>query len=264
MNLKHSWRGDNGRTRMLSAGSARVTRLEADMLRLGAAQTVSFGAREREYGLLVLGGVARVDGDSFAFERVGERETVFDGGAYAAYIPRGRRFSITALTPFSAILCGAPADADHPAALLRPDEARVSLSGKPGWERRVCTVLDARTEACSLLMGEVYLAGGQWTSYPPHKHDTDQMPLEASSDEVYYFQFDKPQGFGIQRVYTPDGELDETYTVRSGDLIEIPAGYHPCCCAPGYNAYIFWAMAGSERGFHMRQDPQHAWLSAGT
>ena len=255
MNLKHHWNGDNGRTRLLSIGCASVTRLEA-------AQTVAFDAREREYGLMVLCGVARVDGDGFVFERVGARKTVFDDGAYAAYIPRDRRFSITALTPFTAILCSAPADADHPAALLCPDEALISLSGKPGWERKVRTVLDARTAACSLMMGEVYLAGGQWTSYPPHKHDVDQMPSEASADEIYYFQFDKPQGFGIQRVYTPDGALDETYTMRNGDLVEIPGGYHPCCCAPGYNAYVFWAMAGSERGFYMRQDPQHAWLSA--
>ena len=84
---------------------------------------------------------------------------------------------------------------------------------------------------------------------------------EGILEEIYYFEYDKPTGFGIQRVYTSDGSVDETYTVKNGDFVEIPKGYHPCCCAPGYRNYYLWVMAGKNRGFFMSSDPDHAWLN---
>ena len=87
------------------------------------------------------------------------------------------------------------------------------------------------------------------------------MPAEGILEEIYYYEFDKPQGFGIQRVYDKQGAFDETYTVKSGDAVEIPKGYHPFCCAPGYDNYYLWIMAGKNRGFFMTTEEQHKWLN---
>lgn len=87
------------------------------------------------------------------------------------------------------------------------------------------------------------------------------MPFEAETEEIYYYEFKKPQGFGIQRVYTMEGDIDETYTVRSGDFVEIPKGYHPFHTAPGYDNYYLWIMAGKDRGFYMTTDQEHMWLN---
>ena len=87
------------------------------------------------------------------------------------------------------------------------------------------------------------------------------MPAEGILEEIYYYEFKKPQGFGIQKVYASDGSFDETYTVKSGDFVEIPRGYHPYHSAPGYDSYYLWIMAGENRGFYMTTDPDHRWLS---
>ena len=112
-----------------------------------------------------------------------------------------------------------------------------------------------------LYIGEAFVRGGQWASYPPHKHDDDNMPTEAETEEIYYYEFKKPQGFGIQKVYTMEGDLDETYTVKSGDFVEIPRGYHPFHSAPGYDSYYLWIMAGEDRGFYMTTEEEHKWLN---
>lgn len=133
--------------------------------------------------------------------------------------------------------------------------------GKPGWEREAHFILDERVPANMIYIGEAYVEGGQWASYPPHKHDDDNMPTEAQTEEIYYYEFKKPQGFGIQKVYTLEGDVDETYTVKSGDFVEIPRGYHPFHAAPGYDNYYLWIMAGENRGFFMTTDEEHAWLN---
>ena len=97
-------------------------------------------------------------------------------------------------------------------------------------------------------------------SYPPHKHDVENGK-EAFLDEIYYFEFDKPQGFGFQSVYTKDGEIDETYRVKTGDLVEVPKGYHPFTVAPGYKNYCLWIMAGPRRGLLSSPDEEHKWIN---
>ena len=144
---------------------------------------------------------------------------------------------------------------------IEPEDVISKELGKPGWQRHAMFVLDERVEADQIYIGECWIEGGQWSSYPPHKHDDANMPTEANTEEIYYYEFDKPQGFGIQKVYTMEGDIDETYTVKSGDFVEIPRGYHPFHSAPGYKNYMLWIMAGPVRGFYMTTDEDHAWLN---
>ena len=101
---------------------------------------------------------------------------------------------------------------------------------------------------------------GNWAGFPGHKHDVDNMPQESVAEEIYYFLFDKEQGFGYQSLYTRDGEIDETYRVKNNDLVEFPKGYHLTMTAPGYQMYILWFMAGDVQGIHRTNDPDHEWV----
>lgn len=261
MQYKRHWDGSIGCTPIYRREDSACKWIEMDMLRLAAGQSFSYDETDKEYALILLGGTGSVTGDDFAYEGIGKRQNVFDGPATAVYIPRNRRFTIMADTELTAAVCKSPAKKDFVPVLVRPEDVIVKDLGRPGWERQAHFIVDERLDANLIYVGEAFVEGGQWASYPPHKHDEDHMPAEGILEEIYYFEYDKPTGFGIQRVYTADGSIDETYTVKNGDFVEIPKGYHPCCCAPGYKNYYLWVMAGENRGFFMSSDPDHAWLN---
>ena len=116
-----------------------------------------------------------------------------------------------------------------------------------------------------LLVGETFNAAGQWSSFPPHKHDGGDG--EPALEEVYYYRFDRPDGFGFQGLYEhADPERDgseRAVFLRHGAVVGIPRGYHPVCAAPGYRLYYLWALstaAGTPRGLALYEDPAHRWL----
>ena len=262
MNLKKRWTKKYGKSQIITKENSSCKNVEIDMLRLADGDAKHYSDHNREYGLVILGGRCSVEGGNFRYEEIGARETVFDGNATCVYVPRNTEFTITACGDVLIAVCKSPSHSDHKAVLIRPEDVAKKNMGKPGWQRHAMFILDERVEADQLYIGECYVEGGQWASYPPHKHDDMNMPAEAETEEVYYYEFQKPQGFGIQRVYTMEGELDETYTVRSGDFVEIPRGYHPFHTAPGYRNYYLWIMAGPVRGFYMTTDEDHKWLNA--
>ena len=101
---------------------------------------------------------------------------------------------------------------------------------------------------------------GNWSSYPPHKHDRDDLPHESQLEETYYHRFSPPQGYGVQRVYTDDRSLDETLAVGDGDVVLVPKGYHPVGAPHGYDLYYLNVMAGPKRIWRFHNDPAHEWL----
>jgi 5-deoxy-glucuronate isomerase len=261
MNYKRHWNGQNGCTPIYRREDSACRWLEIDMLRLPKGQSFSYDERDKEYALILLGGKCTVRGDGIDFEHIGKRRNVFDGPATALYLPRNRRFTVTSDEDVTVAVCKSPAKADTEPVLVRPEDVIIKDLGKPGWQRQAHFVVDERIRANMIYVGEAYVEGGQWASYPPHKHDEDKMPAEGILEEIYYYEYDHPTGFGLQKVYTRDGAIDETYTVKNGDFVEIPKGYHPCCCAPGYRNYYLWVMAGENRGFFMTTDPDHQWLN---
>ncbi|MCZ6861860.1 MAG: 5-deoxy-glucuronate isomerase, partial [Alphaproteobacteria bacterium] len=115
----------------------------------------------------------------------------------------------------------------------------------------------------SLLVVEVITPQGNWSSYPPHKHDTDALPEESLLEETYYHRLNPAQGFAFQRVYTDDRSLDETICVQDGDLVMVPRGYHPVGAPYGYELYYLNVMAGPTRKWVFQNDPQHEWMIIG-
>ena len=262
MNYKKFWNGDFGKSEIITKANSTLDMLEVDMVRLRKGEKKSYNEPGKEYGLVVLGGTCAVAGEGFAYDQVGTRKNVFDGPAACVYIPGQTPFAITGVSESVSIaVCKSPAAKVFKPVLVRPEDVIIKDLGKTGWERQAHFILDERIEANLIYIGEAFVKSGKWASYPPHKHDDDNMPTEGVMEEIYYYEFDKPQGFGIQKVYTKEGDIDETYTVKTGDFVEIPRGYHPFCCAPGYENYYLWIMAGNNRGFYMTTEECHKWLT---
>ncbi|MCQ2428432.1 MAG: 5-deoxy-glucuronate isomerase [Clostridia bacterium] len=261
MNFKKTWTKQYGKSEIMTQSNSSCKLVEVDMLRLKDGEKKSYREEGKEYGVLILCGNCSVNGVGFSFEKIGRRKSVFDGPATCVYIPRNTPFTITAVGEAEICISKSPAFSDHEPKLISPDDVIIKDMGKPGWQRQAHFILDERTGADILYIGEAYVKGGQWASYPPHKHDDDNMPTEAATEEIYYYEFKRPEGFGIQKVYTLEGDIDETYTVKTGDWVEIPRGYHPFHSAPGYDSYYLWIMAGKDRGFYMTTDPNHLWLN---
>ena len=262
MNFKRTWNKKYGKSEIFAKGSSYCKNVEIDMLKLADGEKKVYKEEDKEYGVLILGGKCTVEGKGFKFKNIGERKTVFDGPATCVYVPRDTEFTVTGVGEVSICITKCPSNKDHKPALIRPKDVVIKDMGKPGWQRRAFFILDERVEADQIYIGECYVEGGQWASYPPHKHDDMNMPTEADTEEIYYYEFEKPQGFGIQKVYTKEGDIDEIYTVKSGDFVEIPRGYHPFHAAPGYKNYYLWIMAGPVRGFYMTTDEDHKWLNS--
>jgi 5-deoxy-glucuronate isomerase len=107
---------------------------------------------------------------------------------------------------------------------------------------------------------EVYTPGGNWSSYPPHKHDVHNPPAEVDLDEIYYYRMNQPNAFAFQHLYSGQGGVERTVKTQDGDTVLIHSGYHPVVAGPGYDVYYLNFLAGSARVMAVTEDPQHVWL----
>ena len=236
----------------------RGAHVQLEIATLAAGATRSFAAPRQQEAALVL-----LQGDvSFAGEGA-TRTSVFDQRASAVYLPPGSSVTVAATSAAELAFAATAgydlnAGADGPV-VVHPDDVVVQPRGKPGWERDVHDVIAGAVPARHLLVGETFNAAGQWSSFPPHKHDgADGEPV---LEEVYYYRFDRPDGFGFQGLYEAGGE-ERAVFLRHGTIVGIPRGYHPVCAAPGYRLYYLWVLVGDERQLAMHEDPAHRWLNA--
>jgi 5-deoxy-glucuronate isomerase len=234
--------------------------LSFQALRLEAGQKHSGETGANELGLVVLGGRCSISTTSGHWEEVGGRTNVFAGMPYALYLPPATSFMVSPITPCDLAFCYCAAEDIYPAHLITPAEVEVEIRGGGNATRQINHILRPGFPAHRLLLCEVYTPSGNWSSYPPHKHDIHNPPGEVDLEEIYYYRIDRPEGFAIQRVYTSDRRLDATLTVRDGDLVLIPEGYHPVAAGHGYNVYYLNALAGSARSMAASDDPEHAWV----
>jgi 5-deoxy-glucuronate isomerase len=173
---------------------------------------------------------------------------------------------VAAVSPVLEVACAwAPTDRDYPARLVTPADVQIELRGGANASRQINSIIPPGFPCHRLVCVEVYTPGGNWSSYPPHKHDVhreapDGTVLEADLEEVYYYRFDRPEGFALQRVYTGDGALDAVVVARDHDLVLVPEGYHPVSVAFGYTCYYLNFLAGSAQSLAHSEDPAHAWV----
>ena len=262
MNLIKHYTEKYGYERVVTDRNSTLTYAEMDMLKLRNGESYRVEEYGKEFVLVVLFGTVSVKGEGFSFENVGKRKSVFDGVAETVYIGKDTAFTVSA-TNGDAKICvaKAPADKYFKPAVLREEDVKTKDLGKGSYKRKASFIFPETIEANLLYIGEFWVEDGNWASFPPHKHDVDDMPTEAFLDEIYYFEFDKPQGFGVQMVYSKEGDIDKAYRVKTGDLVEVPKGYHPFSVAPNYKNYCLWIMAGKNRGIFSTTEDEHKWMN---
>jgi 5-deoxy-glucuronate isomerase len=214
-----------------------------------------------EAGVLPLSGSCRVEVGSKTFELEG-RTDVFSRVSDFAYLPAGSEAAVTSARGGEFALPTARATRRLEPVHVPAGAVAVEVRGGGPATRQINNFLavDA-VEAERLIAVEVLTPDGNWSSFPPHKHD-EHSEHEVPLEEIYYFRIRGDGGFGLHRTYTTDGEIDVTVTVRDGDAFLIPRGYHgPCVAAPGHTMYYLNVMAGpAERAWRVCLDPAHEWL----
>ena len=208
----------------------------------------------------MLGGRCSISSSRGDWTGIGRRANVFAGMPHALYLPIATNFTVTADTDCEVALCYSRAEEYHEPRLIRPADIEVEIRGGGNATRQINKIIQPEFNAHRLLIVEVYTPGGNWSSYPPHKHDVHRPPDEVDLEEIYYYRIDRPEGYAIQKVYTPDGRLDETMTVRDRQMVLVPEGYHPVVAAHGYNVYYLNALAGSARSMAASDDPDYLWV----
>ena len=215
-----------------------------------------------EAALVPLSGSCHVEVGASTFEVEG-RNDVFTRVSDFVYFPTGSEVAVSSSGGGEFALPNARAARAYEPAYVPAHAVSVEVRGGGPATRQINNFMSADAfEADRLIAVEVLTPDGNWSSFPPHKHDEhtdDEVPLE----EIYYFRIRGEGGFGIHRTYTTDGEIDATVTVRDGDAFLVPRGYHgPCVAAPGHTMYYLNVMAGPvERAWRISFDPAHEWLS---
>ena len=259
-----------------TAGSGEYTKVtpkEADWellhfaaRRMSAGEQWEFDTGENEFGIVVLGGTCSAETSRGAWNPIGRRTNVFDGMPYTLYLPRRTQVKIEAIGDGLDLGYGwCETDQDHPAKLISPEEVKVEIRGGGNATRQINDMIPPGFDCHRLIVVEVYTPSGNWSSYPPHKHDVHRVSesgdlIEADLEETYFYKQDRPGGYAIQRVYTSDGSLDELVIARSDDIVLVPEGYHPVVSAHDYNTYYLNFLAGSAQSLANVDDPEHAWV----
>lgn len=227
---------------------------------LAAGGTLERSLPDREQCLVLLSGRAAVRVGGLDFGTIGLRRAPFEGKPFAVYVPAGAGMSVTSATAAELAVCSAPGAGRLAPRLIRPEDVAEEVRGIGTNKRLVRNVLAASAPAECLQVVEVITPGGHWSSYPPHKHDSDR-PGESQLEETYYHRLARPGGFAFQRVYTDDRTLDETMTVEDRDVVLVPRGYHPVSAAHGFDLYYLNVMAGPVRRWQISQAPGYEFLT---
>ena len=251
----------DGLTFRVTPESAGWTYVGFDLYRLAPGASVRAETDGREACLVVVSGRVRVEAAGRDFGAVGERMSPFKGKPWSVYVPAGAAWAATAETDVELAVCSAPGrPGSQSARLIGPGEVHTETRGKGSNIRHVTNIIPEWEPADSLLVVEVITPGGNTSSYPPHKHDQDNLPHESQLEEVYYHRISPPQGFAFQRIYTDGLDLDETMTVSDGEVTLVPRGYHPCATLHGYDLYYLNVMAGPKRTWRFHNQKEHEWL----
>src|SRR5262245_34416991 len=234
-----------------------------DLHKLRPGEAVSDKTGKREACLVFVTGRGRAEAGGKKLGSLGGRASPFEGKPWSVYVPEGSNWAVTAETDLELAVCSAPGHGGGlPVRLIAPEGLGQEVRGKGTNTRYVTNILPENEPADSLLVVEVITPGGHTSSYPPHKHDEDNLPHESLLEETYYHRFHPAQGFAFQRVYTDDRSLDEAIAVEDGDVTLVPKGYHPCAATHGYDLYYLNVMAGPKRTWKFHNAKEHEWLIA--
>lgn len=237
--------------------------LDFQLIALKDGQTHKGNTGDREVLAVLLGGKATITAGGQRFESVGGRANVFAGKPHSVYIPCQTEFTLTGVGAVEIGLCSAPSDLVTQPYLISPEQVPSGKWGAANFSRNFHQILVESVQpqfaAKRLIAGETYTPSGNWSTYPPHKHEVDNLPTEAFHEEMYFFKVDPPNGFGIARFH--NDEIETNYTVRDNTILMVPNGYHTIASAPGYTTYYLWFLAGNHRTQAVMNDPETGWVA---
>lgn len=261
LNLLYKNNLKSGLNCVIEEGSQELDYLSLDILKLNKAEKFTQETKNNEVVLVILGGECSIAAENEKYENIGERQNVFDGKATAVYVPCKSEYIIEAVTEVEVAICKAKAESQKDVQLIKPADVKIKKTGKLNWQRDVHDIVSIdNTDAERIIVGETFNKPGNWSSYPPHRHDEDNWPEEVNLEEIYHFKIIPKQGFGIQKLYTDSRSIDETFSIEDGDTVILPEGYHPVAAAPGYELYYLWILAGKNRKMKPNDDPDHHWI----
>ena len=256
----------DGYTPVVEEGNEKLKYIEFGVLRLKEGESFQENLENKEAALIILQGKFTVKakksvGATFMAPKEWkslERKNVFEDKAHGVYLPPHSSYQVRAEREGEIAIVKSPSGLEGEARLVTPREVKVNLRGKGNFQRNVYDIIDSDVKAQRLLVGETINLPGNWSSYPPHKHDQDNLPSESKLEELYFFKLNPAQGFGIIRLY--DKTRDQVYVLQNNDVVLIDRGYHPVAAAPGYSLYYLWILAGETRTLAPNDDPQHSWV----
>lgn len=227
--------------------------------RLAARSEWTAGSENEETAIVLLSGVCTVDLGNGPTQ-IGKRTDVFDGLPYAVYLPAGAKARFVATGNCELAECRVPSTAHLNPRIISPEDVTVSLRGGGNASRQIVDVMPPSFAGDRIIAVEVYTPSGNWSSFPPHKHEVHNPPVEADLDEIYYYRMRHPSAYAHQRLYSADGTRDQVVTAHDGDAVLVRDGYHPVVAGHGYDIYYLNFIAGSERSLANTIDPAHAWV----
>jgi 5-deoxy-glucuronate isomerase len=251
----------NGEWNLVDPASASWRYLSFRVDKLGSGDHVSRTTGDEEIAFVPLSGNVVVESDGRHWE-IGGRANVFAGMPSALYLPRDTHYMLSALGDAEVAIAGAIAEEQHEPRVVPPEDVDIEVRGSGNATRQINHIIKPEFPAQRLLVVEVFTPSGNWSSYPPHKHDEEHPPGEVVLEEVYYYRTQQePLGaFAVQRLYSPQHGTDITATVRDGDIMLVPHGYHTTCAAHGYDLYYLNGLAGDRRSMAAADDPALAWI----
>lgn len=236
--------------------------LDFELLVLGDGENVEAASRDREVLAVVLGGRGTFTVDSRTFAHVGGRPNVFGGKPHSVYIPCQSGYRIVAEGRLEVALVSAPSDLSTAPYVIGPDRVTTAAVGAANFSRNLQQILTLAGQpdlpARRLMVGETFTPSGNWSTFPPHRHENDDLPREARHEELYFFKVSPADGFGMARFY--NHEVDTGYIVRDSTILMAPNGYHTVVSAPGYTTYYLWALAGEHRIQATADDAALSWV----
>lgn len=253
----------------LSAQQAGWKHLGFGAQKLRRGQDWKHHTRDNELCIVLLGGKFSISSAWGEWITENSRANVFGGLPHAAYLPPETEFVLTALSDEVDIAFGyAKGDTRYEGYFITPKrvhEYGIEFRGGDNASRQINSIIPPGSACSKLVCVEVYTPSGNWSSFPAHKHDTRVTDTtgkvkEAELEEIYFYKFDRPQGFALQKVYTDDRSLNEIAEPHMNDLVLIPRGYHPVAAGHGYTAYYLNFLAGSDQSLASTDDPQHKWI----
>lgn len=250
--------GTHGEVHRITPQSAGWRYVGFSLHRLRAGETAADATGGNEAILVMVEGRARITAAGRDWGILGERMDVFEKTPpHCLYVPAGQDWRAEAATDCTVAVCTAPGQGGHEARRIGPDGITLTQRGQGSNTRWINNIaMEAEAWCDSLLVTEVFTPAGNWSSYPSHRHDEDDFPRITYLEETYYHRLNPRDGWGMQRVYTDDGTLDECMAVKDGDVVLVPRGHHPCAAPHGFEMYYLNVMAGPKRAWRFVAAPE--------